>query len=117
MKMKKLLGVLTLSVAMLVCATAAMAAEGSNQHDITVLANGRSGCNTCMKCALQNVPCPSTIIGEQGSVSVTEVCPFDYDDLTATARIRMKLTLTETGLQKENADWFSMSVTVPIPVT
>jgi hypothetical protein len=81
MKMKKLLGVLTLSVAMLVCATAAMAAEGSNQHDITVLANGRSGCNTCMKCALQNVPCPSTIIGEQGSVSVTEVCPFDYDDL------------------------------------
>jgi hypothetical protein len=81
MKMTQLLGVLTLSVAMLVCATAAMAAEGSNQHDITVLANGRSGCNTCMKCALQNVPCPSTIIGEQGSVSVTEVCPFDYDDL------------------------------------
>ena len=80
MKMKKVLGVLTLSVAMLVFATAAMAANPSNQFDITVLDGGRSGCSTCMKCTLQNVRCPSTIYGEQGSVSVTDVCPFDYDD-------------------------------------
>jgi len=98
--MKKVLGVLTLSVAMLVCATAAMAADGSNQHDITVLANGRSGCNTCMKCALQNVPCPSTVVGEQGAVSVTEVCPFDYDDLYGYCPNQDEIDVAGEGIAK-----------------
>jgi len=71
--MKKVLGVLTLSVAMLVCATAAMAAD--NQGDIG------SGCRACEKCALQNVPCPGEKDGVQGNKSVTGVSPFDYDDV------------------------------------
>jgi hypothetical protein len=100
MKMKKVLGVLTLSVAMLVFATAAMAANPSNQFDITVLDGGRSGCNTCMKCALQNVPCPSTIYGEQGSVSVTDVCPFDYDDQYGYCPNQDEITADGEGISK-----------------
>lgn len=101
MKMKKVLGVLTLSVAMLVFATAAMAAdEDFNQHDITVLANGGSGCSTCMKCALQNVPCPSTIVGEQGAVSVTDVCPFDYDDLYGYCPNQDEIDALGNGIEK-----------------
>lgn len=38
------------------------------------------GCKSCSKCTLQNVPCPQTIPGDQGTYSVTEACPFDYDD-------------------------------------
>jgi len=79
--MKKVLGVLTLSVAMLVCATAAMAADiALNQHDITVLEKGGTGCNFCQKCSLQNVPCPGEETGYQGSKYATGVGPFDYDD-------------------------------------
>lgn len=38
------------------------------------------GCLNCNKCTLQNVPCPQISTGIQGAVSITESCPFDYDD-------------------------------------
>jgi hypothetical protein len=53
-----------------------------NECDIADLgcANAITGCKSCNKCTLQNIPCPQTIPGPQGSYSVTDSCPFDYDD-------------------------------------
>jgi hypothetical protein len=70
MKMKKVVGVL--AALMAVFSFTVIAGAQDNLGTVT--------CTSCTKCALQNVPCPQTLVGIQGAVTITEACPFDYDD-------------------------------------
>jgi len=65
MRTREVLRVLTVAVAVFAFAFSVNAADIE--------------CGNCNKCGVGNVPCPETIYGPQGSTSITNSCPFDYD--------------------------------------